>query len=379
MGAKRSVTKASSLGFCQIIESALKSVPGNQELAQIFLCEHNEIVRFVIGKNEESTALINLVNINGVIDDYALVQTYWNGIPIIQSSELPINAVIVNCSTSISPVLVTDKLSSCGFKNILSFHEILYASNGKLSSPKFVKEMNDDYQKHRSDWLKIFDLLADDESRKTLLDIVRYRLTADSNYMRNYEVRLKDQYFEDFLQIKNEVFVDAGGYDGDTTLEFCKRYPDYKRILFFEPSPLNMSLAKRQTDNIRDIIYYHNGLSDIVGTLFFDPYAGSSSSVKTSGNQKDTISVTTLDLKVEEPVSFIKMDIEGWELKALVGCRQHIICDRPKLAIAVYHNAKDFYKIPSYILSLNPYYNLYLRHYTQGWSETIMYFVPNNQ
>jgi hypothetical protein len=86
--------------------------------------------------------------------------------------------------------------------------------------------------------------------------------------------------------------------------------------------------------------------------------------------------VTTLDIKIKEEVSFIKMDIEGWELKALSGCKDHIINDKPKLAIAVYHNSNDFHQIPNYILSLNPDYDLYLRHYTEGWSETVMYFVP---
>ena len=48
------------------------------------------------------------------------------------------------------------------------------------------------------------------------------------------------------------------------------------------------------------------------------------------------------------------------------------------LAIAVYHDIVDFWRIPEYVLSLRPNYQIYLRHYTEGWSETVMYFVPNN-
>jgi hypothetical protein len=73
---------------------------------------------------------------------------------------------------------------------------------------------------------------------------------------------------------------------------------------------------------------------------------------------------------------FIKMDLEGWELKALQGAVRHIREDHPKLAIAVYHHPSDFWRIPEFILSIRDDYDLYLRHYTEGWSETVMYFVP---
>jgi hypothetical protein len=63
-------------------------------------------------------------------------------------------------------------------------------------------------------------------------------------------------------------------------------------------------------------------------------------------------------------------------LKALDGARRHIERDHPKLAIAVYHRASDFWKIPEFILGIHKDYQVYLRHYTEGWIETLMYFVP---
>jgi len=116
------------------------------------------------------------------------------------------------------------------------------------------------------------------------------------------------------------------------------------------------------------------GLSNKIDQLNFNENSGSSSSIIKNG--QNIISTSTLDLLISEPVSFIKMDIEGWEMKAIEGCINHIINDTPKLAITVYHNASDFIEIPKYILSFNNNYNIYLRHYTSGWSETVMYFVP---
>jgi hypothetical protein len=71
------------------------------------------------------------------------------------------------------------------------------------------------------------------------------------------------------------------------------------------------------------------------------------------------------------------MDLEGWELRALAGCRQHIKNHKPKLAISVYHKASHFREVMDWVLSIHPNYTVRLRHYTQGWSETVMFFTPN--
>ena len=55
---------------------------------------------------------------------------------------------------------------------------------------------------------------------------------------------------------------------------------------------------------------------------------------------------------VNEKVTFIKMDLEGWELLALEGSKRHILEDHPKLAISVYHHPSDFRRIFEFVLAL---------------------------
>lgn len=124
----------------------------------------------------------------------------------------------------------------------------------------------------------------------------------------------------------------------------------------------------------QSIKFLELGLSDSVGTLWFNPNEGSASAVSESGSCQ--INVTTLDREIERKVTFIKMDLEGWEIKALEGSRRHILEDHPKLAIAVYHKPSDFWRIFEFIIGLRQDYNIFLRHYSEGWSETVMYFVP---
>ena len=70
------------------------------------------------------------------------------------------------------------------------------------------------------------------------------------------------------------------------------------------------------------------------------------------------------------------MDIEGAEEQALIGAKQTIINNRPKLAICVYHKLDDIWKIPNIILKYNSSYKLFLRHYTYSENDTVLYAVP---
>ena len=359
--------------FETTIQNALARLPKLESLAVDFISGRTGVPRFVIGKNAESAALIDLYTIDGVIDDFAPAHTLWHGIPVVKRELLPAGAVVVNCSTSISPVDVAQMLHSAGIQHVLSIDALMHAANGRLQWPWFVQQMKEDFQNHTSEWVSIYAALADQESRSTFCDVIQYRLTANYDYMRRYKVRLKEQYFEEFLQLKDEIFVDAGGFDGDTTEEFCKRYPDYRKVFLFEPSVPNLNKAKQRLVGNQNIEFFPIGLSHEKGVLRFNSEAGSASAVSSGGDI--SITVNTLDNLVQERISFIKMDLEGWELKALEGCKSHILNERPKLAIAVYHQASDFRLVYKYVMSLNPDYKIYVRHYTQGWSETVMFFI----
>jgi len=352
---------------------ALQRIPGRQDLASRFLMPAPGFTRFVIGRNEQSAEVAALVDLDGLVDDYAKEDETWNGLKVLASAQLPNDAVILNCSTSISPVDVGKKMDAQPIMGLLNIGELIHAADGRVEWPKFVVDQRRDYRDHQGEWGELFECLEDDDSRRILSDILRYRLTADADYMRGYQVRLKEQYFEEFLGLGREVFIDAGGFDGDTTDGFCRRYPDYEKVFLFEPSASNMAAARLRLKGFRDIEFIQEGLSDSDGELSFDPDSGSASSVSSTSDKR--IKVTTLDQTVKQPVSFIKMDLEGWELKALSGCRRHLLEDKPKLAISVYHSASDFRAIPEFVLSLNPDYRVFLRHYTQGWSETVMFFV----
>lgn len=56
-------------------------------------------------------------------------------------------------------------------------------------------------------------------------------------------------------------------------------------------------------------------------------------------------------------------EFEELEYKAMLGCSNHIINNKPKLLISVYHNHQDIYRIPLLIETLKPGYKFYLRYH----------------
>jgi FkbM family methyltransferase len=205
---------------------------------------------------------------------------------------------------------------------------------------------------------------------------MRYRLTGDYRQMSGFSVRFAEQYFDEALPLgDSEVFVDCGGFDGDTVLQFCARTGSHKHIFCFEPSPANFNRAQQRLAEVGNLSLIPLGVSDRKGSLCFDPGGGSASYVTLEGSI--SVDVVTIDEYIPDRVSYIKMDLEGWELPALKGGRRHITEDHPKLAIAVYHKASDFWQIPEYVFSIRNDYQVYLRHYSEGWSESVMYFVPS--
>jgi FkbM family methyltransferase len=360
--------------FDQEVAAALESKMNNRAAnIKQYLNDASQNI-YIIGKNDESTEFAARYKVVGVIDDFGQAEESWNGLPITKTSNVPKDSIIINCVTSISPVQVTRNLKSAGLSNVVEVADLISEDGKLLPFPWFVSQQRAEIKQYISWWRDLYDMMSDETSRKVLLDVLRFRLTANPKYMLDYEVRLKEQYFEDFMEYKEEVFVDAGGYDGDTTEEFINRYSDYKKVYLFEPSQKNLSAAKRRLSGRRDIDFRSVGLSHVSGTLHFDADAGSASAI--TNGRGESISVVTLDEELRnEPISFIKMDLEGWEINALRGAEQTIKNNKPKLAIAVYHAAKDFREIPQYLLGLNPSYKVYLRHYTQGWSETVMFFM----
>ena len=183
------------------------------------------------------------------------------------------------------------------------------------------------------------------------------------------------QYFDFFEPRPNEIFVDAGAFDGQTSVEFTKWCPEYKDIYMFEANNRAES-SIRKTMNAEGISQYHlhmKGISDCSRTAnFYDDIVNmTGSQISSSGDA--VVPLVSLDETIDDKVTFIKMDIEGEERSALLGAEKLIKTYKPRLAVCVYHKIDDFYRIPELILGFDKEYRMALRHYTTLDMETVLY------
>ncbi len=183
------------------------------------------------------------------------------------------------------------------------------------------------------------------------------------------------QYFDYFSPKEKEIFVDGGVLNGNTTRDFVYWSKDhYGGAYLFEANPLCIeAIEKTMEDNkIKNYKIINKGMSDRREKVNFDGTIGGGARIIENGGM--TIECNSLDNELKgEPVTLIKMDIEGAEGKALDGCRETIIKYKPRLAISIYHKKDDFYKIPLQILDIEEDYKFVMRHYCSVAHETVLY------
>lgn len=227
-----------------------------------------------------------------------------------------------------------------------------------------------------------FDILADDASRDVLLAKLRGVLDFEPGFARqNYygDICHSDQYFQNNLIrfTENSVLVDCGAYTGDTMQDFLRRGLPFRKYIAYELNRRNYEKLQNNMNDARggetgELIAYNCGVGERNEQIYYDDVV-SASSVSSTGIPGEIVRMS--DHLRDEAVSFIKMDIEGAEMGALRGAEELIRRRRPDLAICVYHSISDLYEIPLYIHSIVPEYQLYLRHHTPVFCETVCYAV----
>lgn len=333
------------------------------------------VKKYLMGRNVYAHEIVKYVSIDGFVDDYTDEKLFLNK-PVCKLENVPENAIILVLSGGLV-LTALNKVRQRGFQ-CLHYFEFYKHSGLPLRPPVFMEDFEKDFAINRDKYEWVYSLLSDDTSKRQFSDLINFKSSLDISFLKNFHDLEKQQYFEDFLYLKKdgEIFVDVGGYDGYTTEFFAELCPGYERVEFFEPDINNLIEAKNKLKDLKKIKYHQLGLSDKKETLKFSS-DGSASKVDQDGDI--TINLDRLDNMVNDPISFLKMDIEGAEKAALLGAENLIKKYKPKMAICVYHSSEDMWKIPEIVLNMNPDYKVFLRHYTESIYETVMFFIPGTK
>jgi len=174
-----------------------------------------------------------------------------------------------------------------------------------------------------------------------------------------------------------DTVFDIGAYVGDTALWFSKAVGPQGKVYAFEPEPSNFEKLKAnlERNKVTNVIPLQLALSENEGEM--QVASGGNSSTITQTGTGTSVKVTTIDKFVEANtlprVDFIKMDVEGHELKVLEGAHETIQAFKPSLALSAYHRGDDLIELTKFLLKLNPNYRFYLRHCGPSWPETVLY------
>ena len=231
---------------------------------------------------------------------------------------------------------------------------------------------------HQDEFEEVFNALADEKSKQSMTEYLRAKLTDNTLGFRGLVER--SQYFSgDFIKLKSdEVLVDCGAYDGDSIRDFLKATGGrYGSIYAFEPDETNLKELKAYvSDNgLKNVKVYPYGAYDYATELHFAANNGKSSRIDECS--ETIIKTEAIDNILNgQRVTFIKMDIEGSEVKALMGAQNSIKKYRPILAICAYHKADDIYEIYRVINELSKDYKFYFRLYRAFVLEAVLYAVP---
>ncbi len=222
-------------------------------------------------------------------------------------------------------------------------------------------------KEHLDDFIFLYEHLEDYRSRKVLYAILNNWYDFDFQTLKECQESNYSHYFDlDVIQTdREEVFVDLGAYTGDTVLDYLNQFGanQYQKIYCYEITKNSFEVLKNNLSSYPNVSFRRKAVADQSGILYVQKSTvdDSANMILASGDQE--IEATTLDEDINEKITLIKMDIEGFEEKAILGARRHIVNEHPKLLVSVYHNHEDIWKIPKMLKEMWDGYHLRLRYY----------------
>ncbi len=220
---------------------------------------------------------------------------------------------------------------------------------------------------------KIKGFYMDEKSISLMTRRIQFFETGDYVFLEGENYSPIQYFDEEYLPLGNdEIYIDCGAFNGDTILSFCKHVDNkYNKIIAFEPDGQNYRVLKKQTARFDRIILYPYATGGSNCDLRFVETGGLGAYISKDG--RDVVKCVTLDSVIKDPVTLIKMDIEGAELDTLKGAREIITTYHPKLMISIYHNGEDILAIPEYIRELCQDYKFKVRQHEETMLELVLY------
>lgn len=264
-------------------------------------------------------------------------------------------------------------------------------------SDKFFCHFSNQLYDNRDKIEKTEKMLSDDRSKKVYREVVRRRIMGATGEFNSLKTRDNPQYIflPMFKQLTNdEIFVDCGGYTGDSVEKFVTAFGNnVRKIYSFECFKENITLLRETGSRLNEegwsgeLVAVPYAVSDKNSTVIFNdignPEGGYLPETRLTVQYNDNLApvnafeveTRTIDdfIPQNERVTLIKMDIEGAEYSALMGAEKTISAYKPRLAVSIYHNPSDYWRICELIHGFSADYKFAVRHHQSNHLDTVLY------
>ena len=224
---------------------------------------------------------------------------------------------------------------------------------------------------------KIPDILADETSKDLFRRQLIWRTSGQLSDYVNPDP-LEWLYDDRALRIPRSAvrFVDLGAFTGDTVANLKGRGFDFEYVWAFEPDASNYA---RLVSTLCELGVPSCALPLAAGNelqmLSFTADGSAAATMSSVGG--DAVMVARVaDIVINSQPNYVKLDIEGYELKALEGLEPLLRRSRPTLAVSAYHRPCDLWTLPLFVDGLDLDYSLHFRQYGHQGYDTVLYAIP---
>lgn len=210
-----------------------------------------------------------------------------------------------------------------------------------------------------------YEMLYDQESHDIMKEYLRCIVQRENYMLEHIDSRKKYFYGENneelYSHLDDEVWLNCGANIGDSIFLYFLNNLKAKAVYAYEGDP---EIYAKLKANIRYLPEKQQASVKLVNEFI------------NSGSKFENI---------EEKITFLNADIEGYELELLMAMRDRIIQDRPVMAICVYHKMEDLVEIPQFISSIVSDYDFVLRKYESTMlhirrnQELVLYMIPKER
>ncbi len=230
---------------------------------------------------------------------------------------------------------------------------------------------------------QVFDRLANDESRAAYIQMLYWRIRHEEVIFQDLAITMADKWFPERIAPapkKDESMVDGGAHVGTIIRKFVDWTGGaYAKVLAFEPDPGSFAALKVWTATLPaadqcKIALHQVALGDHDGQSPF--ISGRDVASRVADDGREQVTIRRLDSVIQEPVSFVKLHIEGAELPTILGGKEVFRRYRPWIAVTSYHTNDALWRIPFTLSSVLEDYQLYMRLHAYCGISCICYAVP---